>query len=117
MPDKQLAASGTTILACGSAIFRLLESQRHQTPPLRERVCDICQTSNPIKPSIAQLEERGTVICNLSSVLSQGRWFDPGSKDVLFLSISSYFPTNDSMILVATIKISSNTCHAKLQLV
>jgi len=25
---KQLAASGTTILACGSAIFRVLESQR-----------------------------------------------------------------------------------------
>ena len=37
-----------------------------------------------MKPSIAQLEERGTVICNLISGPSQGRWFDPGSKDFLF---------------------------------
>jgi hypothetical protein len=37
-----------------------------------------------IKPSIAQLEERGTVIRNLSPVLSRGRWFEPGSKDVVF---------------------------------
>ena len=42
------------------------------------------RTRYPIKPSIAQLEERGTVIWNLSLVLSQGRWFDPGSKDALF---------------------------------
>jgi hypothetical protein len=40
-----------------------------------------------IKPSIAQLEERGTVIRNLSSVLSRGRWFEPGSKDIVFFLI------------------------------
>ena len=35
-----------------------------------------------IRPSIAQLEERETVMDNISS---QGHWFDPGSKDVVFL--------------------------------
>jgi hypothetical protein len=34
-------------------------------------------------PSIAQLEERGTVKEN--TVLSQGHWFDPGSKDFLLV--------------------------------
>ena len=56
----------------------------------------------PIKPSIAQLEERGTVICNPISVLSQGRWFDPGSKDVLFLNIFvfiSLFRSGPSFLL------------------
>jgi hypothetical protein len=37
-------------------------------------------------PSIAQLEERGTVICNLASVLSRGRWFEPGSKDIFLIA-------------------------------
>ena len=36
-------------------------------------------------PSIAQLEERGTVKEN--TVRSQGHWFDPGSKDFLIASI------------------------------
>ena len=69
---------------------------------------------NPIKPSIAQLEERGTVICNLSSVLSRGRWFEPGSKDVLFLLISLYFPTNkqqhDSSRYKATTRLTPAFC-------
>jgi hypothetical protein len=34
-------------------------------------------------PSIAQLEERGTVKEN--TVRSQGHWFDPGSKDFLLV--------------------------------
>jgi hypothetical protein len=34
-------------------------------------------------PSIAQLEERGTVKGN--TVRSQGHWFDPGSKDFLLV--------------------------------
>ena len=35
-------------------------------------------------PSIAQLEERGTVKEN--TVRSQGHWFDPGSKDFLLVA-------------------------------
>jgi hypothetical protein len=34
---------------------------------------------NDRQPSIAQLEERGTVMV---TGLSRGRWFEPGSKDV-----------------------------------
>jgi hypothetical protein len=34
---------------------------------------------NDLQPSIAQLEERGTVMV---TDLSRGRWFEPGSKDV-----------------------------------
>lgn len=34
-------------------------------------------------PSIAQLEERGTVIGSNSAKKSRGHWFDPGSKDFL----------------------------------
>ena len=79
------------MLAFVSAIFSTRFTVPTDTAP--ELVYDICQTFNPIKPSIAQLEERGTVICNLSSVLSRGRWFEPGSKDVLFLLIS-FSPLN-----------------------
>ena len=38
-------------------------------------------------PSIAQLEERGTVKEN--TVRSRGHWFDPGSKD--FLLVARFF--------------------------
>ena len=37
-------------------------------------------------PSIAQLEERGTVKEN--TVRSQGHWFDPGSEDFLLVAAS-----------------------------
>ena len=39
-----------------------------------------------VYPSIAQLEERGTVMCNLASALSRGRWFEPGSKDIFLIA-------------------------------
>ena len=39
-----------------------------------------------VYPSIAQLEERGTVICNLALALSRGRWFEPGSKDIFLIT-------------------------------
>lgn len=32
-------------------------------------------------PSVAQLEERGTVIGNKCMRSSQGHWFDPGLRD------------------------------------
>ena len=49
-------------------------------------LCDICQTGINRQPSIAQLEERGTV---KATDLSRGRWFEPGSKDVFD------YPPND----------------------
>ena len=78
---RLVTVDSSTVVTCYEIDYIIGKPPEH-VYPTRARV-----SVGPIKPSIAQLEERGTVICNPISVLSQGRWFDPGSKDVLFLKI------------------------------
>lgn len=66
------------------ALVECLKKVRHIRPRASAAVIQIAKASKASSLSLAQLEERETVIDQSVIPKSQGPWFDPERGDILF---------------------------------